>query len=61
MRVAFPEVTRKRDGTTEAMLDAQTLGELVITLASKFPRLAELVEDNRLRSAPVRILLSMAG
>jgi molybdopterin converting factor small subunit len=51
MRVEFFGITRERSGVAELSVQAGTLGELLGTLAAKYPSLAELMIDNRLHPA----------
>jgi molybdopterin converting factor small subunit len=51
MRVEFFGVSRERVGASSATVDARTLGELVTRLASSYPRLADLIEHDRLHPA----------
>jgi molybdopterin converting factor small subunit len=51
MRVEFLGIPRERAGVAELELQADTLGQLLATLAIRFPSLGELVESGRLRSS----------
>jgi molybdopterin converting factor small subunit len=51
MRVEFFGISRERSGVHELHVQAGTLGELLATLASRYPALAELMADNRLHPA----------
>jgi molybdopterin converting factor small subunit len=48
MQVEFFGVTRERAGIAEMDVQANTLGQLLGTLAARMPRLAELIADDRL-------------
>ena len=48
MHVEFLGVSRDRAGTDEIEVQADTLGHLLGTLAARMPRLAELIEVDRL-------------
>ncbi|HEX6161819.1 MAG TPA: MoaD/ThiS family protein [Vicinamibacterales bacterium] len=48
MHVEFFGVSRERAGVDEVDVQADTLGGLLGTLAARMPRLAELIEANRL-------------
>lgn len=48
MQVEFLGVPRQRAGVSALDIDATTLGELVEALASRFPTLGELIEQDRL-------------
>ena len=48
MYVEFLGIPRERAGLSELELPASTLGQLVTMLASRLPRFAELVENDRL-------------
>jgi molybdopterin converting factor small subunit len=48
MYVEFLGVPRERAGVSEWEVDAGTLGELLDAMASRFPRLRELVIDGTL-------------
>jgi molybdopterin converting factor small subunit len=50
VRVEFFGIPRERTGVTELELNAETLGELLATLAIRFPSLGELVHSGRLAS-----------
>jgi molybdopterin converting factor small subunit len=49
MRVEFLGVPRERAGVVEVELQADTLGQLLTTLAVRFPALRELIAADRLR------------
>jgi molybdopterin converting factor small subunit len=51
MRVEFFGISRERSGVAEVRVHAATLGELLGTLATQYPSLAELIPDNRLHPA----------
>jgi len=51
MRVEFFGISRERSGVAELQVQAATLGELLGTLAVKYPALAELMPDKRLHPA----------
>ena len=51
MRVEFYGVTRQRAGIGELTVNAGTLGDLLNTLSSELPALAELLEGGRLHPA----------
>ena len=48
MQVEFLGIPRERAGTSQLEIDATSLGELLETLAERFPALGELIEDDRL-------------
>ena len=48
MYVEFLGIPRERTGISELVIDADTLGELLGTLAVRFPSLAELITTDRL-------------
>jgi molybdopterin converting factor small subunit len=48
MHVEFLGIPRERAGTAGLEIDAGSLGELLETLAARFPALGELIEDDRL-------------
>jgi molybdopterin converting factor small subunit len=50
VRVEFFGIPRERAGVMELELQADTLGQLLTTLAIRFPSLGELVQADRLRS-----------
>ena len=49
MRVEFLGLPRERAGVAEVDVDADTLGQLLDALASRFPALADLVRGGRLQ------------
>jgi molybdopterin converting factor small subunit len=51
MRVEFLGLPRERAGVAEVDVDADTLGQLLDALASRFPALADLVRGGRLHPA----------
>jgi molybdopterin converting factor small subunit len=51
MRVEFLGVPRVRAGVAETELQADTLGQLLASLAIQFPALGELIAADRLRSS----------
>ena len=51
MRVEFLGLPRERAGVAEVDVDADTLGQLLDALASRFPGLADLVRGDRLHPA----------
>jgi molybdopterin converting factor small subunit len=53
MRVEFLGLPRERAGIAELELEADTLGQLLATLASRFPLLGELITGDRLRASLV--------
>ena len=53
MRVEFLGIPRDRAGVPEIELQADTLGQLVGTLAARFPGLGDLISDGRLCSSVV--------
>jgi molybdopterin converting factor small subunit len=48
MHVEFLGIPRERAGVSEVEIEAETLGELLGTLASRFPRLRELITERGL-------------
>lgn len=48
MHVEFLGVPRERAGVSELELQAETLGQALTTLASRFPQLRDLVIEGRL-------------
>ena len=48
MQVEFLGIPRERAGTSTIEVEAGSLGELLGTLAIRFPALRELIEDDRL-------------
>jgi molybdopterin converting factor small subunit len=48
MHVEFLGIPRERAGVSEVEIEAETLGELLTVLASRFPELRELVTDSGL-------------
>ena len=53
MHVEFLGVPRQRAGISQLEVQAQTLGDLLETLAARIPTFSELVEANRLHSSVV--------
>ena len=53
MHVELLGIPRERAGISELHVDAQTLGEALTKLASRFPALGELVIDGRLHPSIV--------
>jgi molybdopterin converting factor small subunit len=51
MRGEFLGIPRERAGIAALELHADTLGQLLATLAIRFPPLGELIEAGRLRSS----------
>ena len=51
MRVEFLGLPRERAGVAEVDVDADTLGQLLDALASRFPAFADLVRGDRLHPA----------
>ena len=51
MRVEFLGVPRERAGVAELELHAETLGQLLASLAIRFPSLGELITTDRLHSS----------
>jgi molybdopterin converting factor small subunit len=49
MRVEFYGIPRERAGFSEVEITAATLGELLMDLLSRFPKLADIIDGNRLR------------
>jgi len=49
MRVELLGVPRERAGVAELELEAETLGQLLIALAVRFPALGELITADRLQ------------
>jgi molybdopterin converting factor small subunit len=49
MRVEFLGLPRERAGVAELEIDAETLGELLVALAVRFPSFNELISADRLR------------
>jgi molybdopterin converting factor small subunit len=50
VRVEFFGIPRERSGVAELELQAETLGQLLATLAVRFPSFGEVVQSGRLRS-----------
>ena len=48
MYVEFFGIPRERAGTSELEVDADSLGQLLGTLATRYPALADLISDGRL-------------
>ena len=48
MYVEFLGIPRERAGVSELQVDADSLGQLLGTLADRFPALGELIVDDRL-------------
>jgi molybdopterin converting factor small subunit len=53
MHVEFLGVPRQRAGIAQMDVEAETLGQLLVTLAREVPSLAELIEVDHLHSALV--------
>ena len=53
MRVELLGVPRERAGVAEIELQADTLGQLLVALAVRFPSLGELIVADRLQSSLV--------
>jgi molybdopterin converting factor small subunit len=53
MQVEFYGIPRQRAGTSRLEVDANTLGELLGTLAEKIPSLGEFICKGRLQSTAV--------
>jgi molybdopterin converting factor small subunit len=53
MRVELLGVPRERAGVAELELQADTLGQLLVALAVRFPSLADLIIADRLQPSPV--------
>ncbi len=51
MHVEFLGVSRQRAGIAELEVQAETLGQLLGTLASRIPSLGEIIAADRLHSA----------
>lgn len=51
MRVEFYGISRQRSGVAELRVNAATLGELLGNLAASYPKLGELITENRLHPA----------
>ena len=49
MRVELLGVPRERAGVAELELEAETLGQLLVALAVRFPSLGELITADRLQ------------
>jgi molybdopterin converting factor small subunit len=49
MRVEFFGLSRERAGVSEVELQANTLGQLLVTLAIRYPPLAEFMAGDQLR------------
>jgi molybdopterin converting factor small subunit len=50
MHVEFFGISRERAGVAELELQAETLGQLLTTLAVRFPSFGDVVQSGRLRS-----------
>jgi molybdopterin converting factor small subunit len=50
MRVEFFGISRERAGVAELELQAESLGQLLTTLAVRFPSFGDVVQSGRLRS-----------
>ena len=48
MHVEFLGIPRERAGVSELQIEAETLGQLLGTLAQQCPALGELISDDRL-------------
>jgi molybdopterin converting factor small subunit len=53
MRVELLGMPRERAGVAEVELQADTLGQLLLALAARFPSLGELITTDRLPSSVV--------
>jgi sulfur-carrier protein len=53
MHVELLGIPRERAGVAELELDAETLGQLLVTLAVRFPSLGELITADRLQPSVV--------
>ena len=53
MHVEFLGIPRERVGVAEVEIEAETLGDLLETLAARFPRLGELIGAGRLHPSLV--------
>ncbi len=53
MRVEFLGLARERAGVAELDLHVETLGQLLLALAGRFPSLAELITTNGLQPSVV--------
>lgn len=53
MYVEFLGIPRERAGVAQVEVRAQTLGQLLVTLATDVPSLRELISENRLRPSCV--------
>ena len=51
MHVEFLGIPRERAGVSEVEIDAETLGQVLRTLAVRFPLLQELMTDRGLHSS----------
>jgi molybdopterin converting factor small subunit len=51
MHVEFLGIPRERAGVSEVEIEAETLGQLLGVLATRFPQLRELVTDSGLHSS----------
>jgi molybdopterin converting factor small subunit len=51
MHVEFFGVSRERAGVSELEVQAETLGQLLGTLAARMPSLSEIIERDRLHPA----------
>lgn len=51
MQVEFFGVPRERAGVSELEVHADTLGQLLGTLAQRMPSLSEIIQDHRLHPA----------
>ena len=49
MYVEFLGIPRQRAGVDELVVEAQTLGQLLETLADRLPSLSELIDGDRLQ------------
>jgi molybdopterin converting factor small subunit len=53
MHVEFLGIPRERAGISDIEVRAQSLGQLLGTLADRFPALAELIDEDRLHPSLV--------
>jgi molybdopterin converting factor small subunit len=56
MHVEFLSVPRRLAGTTQVEIQAETLGQLLITLATQFPSLGKFISEDRLHPSLVASL-----
>ena len=53
MHVEFLGIPRERVGISELVLDASTLGQVLVTLRERFPAFGELIASGRLHPSVV--------